>query len=151
MYTTLYPAAAVTSSRGLDRNKKDDTNTSNQNGGGSGGGLGGPNKWGHDLQNSRSTGGDSYNTNSEHPYKDKGFSICERMLYFKSKDKPDGAPHPPKVTVGGKETIICMKGSSKDRVCTNSRCKFAHIFTLEKITKWVSELNTWTLAMNGVT
>ena len=33
LYTTLYPAAAATSSRGSDRNKKDDTNTSNRNGG----------------------------------------------------------------------------------------------------------------------
>ena len=44
-----------------------------------------------------------------------------------------------------------MKGSSKDRVFTNSQCKFAHIFTLEKITKGMRELNTWTLAMDGVT
>ena len=52
--------------------------------------------------------------------KDKGISICDPLLYFKSKKKQDGTPHLPKVTVGGKETIICMKGSSKDRVCTNS-------------------------------
>ena len=64
------------------------------------------------------------------------------MPYFKYKDKPEGAPDPSKVKVGGKETIICMKGSSKDRVCTNNRCKFAHIFTLEKIIKGGSKLNT---------
>ena len=72
------------------------------------------------------------------------------MPYFKSEKKPDGTPHPPKVPVGSKETIICMKGSSKDRVCTNSRCTFAHIFSLENITKGVGELNTWTLATDGV-
>lgn len=119
LYTTLYLAAAAMSSRGSDRNKKDDANTSNRNSGGSGGGLGGPNKGDHDLRNSCSIGGDSHNLNSDNPHKDKGIFICERMPYFKSKDKPDGALHPPKVTVDGKETIICMKGSSKDQVCTN--------------------------------
>ena len=72
------------------------------------------------------------------------------MPSFKSANNPDGKPHPPKVTVGGKETQICVKGSSKDRICTNDKCKFAHIFSLEKITKGVSELNTWTLATDGV-
>ena len=116
LYTTLYPAAAAaTSSRGSDRTKRDEANTSNRNDGESGGGLGEPNKGGHDLWNSRSTGGDSYNKNSDNPHKDKGIFICERMPYFKSKNKLDGAPHPPKVTVDGKETIICMKRSSKHR------------------------------------
>ena len=72
------------------------------------------------------------------------------MPFFKSKDKPDGAPHPPKVTVGGKEMIVCMKGSSKDRVCPNNCCTFAHIFSFNTIEKGVSDLNTWTLAMDGV-
>ena len=72
------------------------------------------------------------------------------MPHFKSKDNPEGATHPPKVTVGGKEMTICMKGSSKDKVCTNNRCKFAHVFTLDTIEKGVSDLNTWTLAMDGV-
>ena len=78
LYTTLYPASAVTSSRGLDRNKKDDANTSNQNGGGSGGGSGGSNKGGHDLWNSRSTGSDSQHTNSDNSNKDKGIFICDK-------------------------------------------------------------------------
>ena len=90
-------------------------------------------------------------TNSDNPDKDKGTFICEKITYFKADKKRDGAPHLPKVTVGGKEIIICMKRSSKDKVCTNSQCKFAHIFTLKKITKGVNKLNTWTVAMNGVT
>ena len=73
------------------------------------------------------------------------------MPYFKSRDKLDGALHPPKVTVDGTEMIICMNGSSRGRVCANNRCCFAHIFTLNKITKGVSELNTWTVAMDSVT
>ena len=143
LYTAMYPPASATSGRGSDRNKhKDEATTGNQNGDSSVGGSGGANKGGHDLRNSCSTNGDSRNTNSDKSDKDKGIFICERMPYFKSMDKPDGALHPPKVTVDGKETIICMKGSSKDRACTSSRCKFAHTFTLEKITKGVSALNT---------
>ena len=78
LYTTLYPAAAARSSRGSDRTKKDEANTSNQNGGGFGGGLGALNKGGHDLWNSCSTGGDSQHTNSDNPHKDKGIFICEK-------------------------------------------------------------------------
>ena len=73
-----------------------------------------------------------------------------QIAVFISKEKTDGVPHPPKVIVGGKEVIVCMKGSSKDRVCPNKHCKFAHIFSLDKIEKGVSELNTWTLATEGV-
>ena len=40
---------------------------------------------------------------------------------------------------------ICVKGSSKDKVCTNNKCSFAHIFVLDKITKGVSKLNIWIL------
>ena len=72
------------------------------------------------------------------------------MPHFKAKVNPEGVPHPPKVTVDGKERIICMKGSSKDKVCTNKRCTFAHIFSLDTIEKGVSDLNTWTLATAGV-
>ena len=148
----LYPPAPATSSRGSDRNKnKDEANTGIRNGGGSGGGSVGANKGGHDLRNSRSTNGNSNNTNSDNPHKDKGIFICDRMPYFKSREKLDGAPHPSKVTVDGKEIIICMKGSSKGRVCANDRCRFAHIFTIDKITKGLSELNTWTVAIEGVT
>ena len=43
-----------------------------------------------------------------------------------------------------------MKGSSKDKVCTNKGCNFAHIFSLDTIEKGVSDLNMWTLAMDGV-
>ena len=32
----------------------------------------------------------------------------------------------------------------------NERCNIAHLFTIDKITKGVSELNTWTVAMDGV-
>ena len=103
LYTNLYPPAVATSSKGSDRTKKDEANTSNQNGDGSGGGLGGPNKGGHDVRNSCSTGGDSHNTNNDNPHKDKGIFICERIPYFKSKNKPDGAPHLPKVMVDGKK------------------------------------------------
>ena len=109
------------SNRGSDRTKNNDANTIDRNGGGSGRGLGGSNKGSHDLWNSRFTNGDSHNTNSDNPHKDKGIFICERMPYFKSRDKPDGAPHPPKVTVDGTEMIICMKGSSRGRVCANDR------------------------------
>ena len=31
------------------------------------------------------------------------------------------------------------------------RCQLAHLFTIDKITKGVSELNTWTVAMDCVT
>ena len=68
-----------------------------------------------------------------------------------SSNKKDGVPHPPKVTLDGKEMIICMKGSSRGKVCPKADCRFAHIFTINKITKGVSELNTWTMAMDGVT
>ena len=33
----------------------------------------------------------------------------------------------------------------------NKKCRFAHIFTLDKITKGVSELNTWLVDMDGIT
>ena len=43
-----------------------------------------------------------------------------------------------------------MKGSSKGTKCTNPRCKFEHIFVLDKIEKGVCDLNTWTLAADGI-
>ena len=72
------------------------------------------------------------------------------MPHFKAKDNPEGVPQTPKVTVDGKERIICLKGSSKDKVCTNKRCNFAHIFSLDTIDKGTGDLNTWTLATDGV-
>ena len=142
LFTTLYPPEPATSTRGSGRNKKDEANTDNRNGGGTGGRLGGSNKRGNDHQNSRSTNGDSNNTNSDNPNKDKGIFICERMPYFISKHKLDGAPHPRKVTVDRVKTVICLKGSSRGRACANEQCRFAHIFKLDKIIKGVSELNT---------
>ena len=146
LYTTLYPATAP-NNRGLDRTKNNDANTISRNGGG---GLGGSSKGGHDLCNSHSQGGDSQQTKNESPNKNKGIFIFDRLPFFKSVNDPDGMPHPPKVTVGGKEMQICVKGSSKDRVCTNDQCKLAHIFILDKITKGVSKLNTWTLDTDSV-
>ena len=148
MYRTLYPVAATTGGRVLDKTQRDGTNTSNQPGGRAGGGSGGSNK--KDLWNSRASVRDLQNTNSDNAHTDKGIFICDKMPYFKSDKNPDGQPHPPKVTVGGKEVIICMKESSKGKVCTNRRCKFEHIFILDKIEKGVSELNTWTLATEGI-
>ena len=46
--------------------------------------------------------------------------------------------------------IICMKGSSRGKVCPKAECRFAHLLTIDKITKGLSELNTWTVAMDGV-
>ena len=44
-----------------------------------------------------------------------------------------------------------MKGSSRGKVCPKADCRFAHILTIDKIIKGVSELNTWTVVMDGVT
>ena len=150
-FTTLYPPEPATSTRGSGRNKKDEANTDNQNSGGTGGGSGGSNKGGNNHQNSRSTNNDANNTNHDNPNKDKGIFICARLPYFKFKFKLDGASHQPKVTVDGVETDICMKESSRGRACANKKCHFAHIFTLDKITKGVSELNTCLVDMDGVT
>ena len=151
LYTALYLPAPARSTKGSGRNKKDEANTDNWNGDGPGGGSGGSNKGGNNHRNSHSTNGASNDINSESPNKDKGIFNCERLPYFKFREKVDGVPHPPKVRVDGVKTIICMKGSSRGQVCANNWCHFAHIFTLDKITKGVSELNTWTVAMVGVT
>ena len=82
--------------------------------------------------------------------KDKSISICDKLPYFKSATNKDGVEHPPKVTLGGREMQIYIKRSSKDRLCTNNHCSYAHIFVLDKITKDVSTLNTWTLDIDGV-
>mmetsp|Transcript_65517 Transcript_65517/g.73336 ORF Transcript_65517/g.73336 Transcript_65517/m.73336 type:complete len:89 (+) Transcript_65517:386-652(+) len=58
--------------------------------------------------------------------------------------------HTPRVTVGGKEVTIWLKGLSKNRVYVNEKCTFAHIFVLDKIINGVRELNTWALDTDGV-
>ena len=72
------------------------------------------------------------------------------MPRFISQYYTNGVPHPPKVTVDGKEVIICMKGSSRGKVCTKENCRFAHIFKMDKITKGLSELNTYLKDTNGI-
>ena len=61
-----------------------------------------------------------------------------------------GAEQPSELTVGRKSVTICLKEPNKDRVCTKDHCNFAHIFSLDKITKGVSDLNKWTTATPGV-
>ena len=141
LYTKLYPAPA-TSNRGSGRTKSNDNNTISQNGGGSGGGSGGSSRRDDDLRNSCSQSGDSELTKSESLDKNKCIFICDKLPYLKSATNLDGASNPPKVTLGHKEMQICVKGSSKDRVCTNDNCKFAHLFVLDKITKGEIKLNT---------
>ena len=120
------------------------------NSGESGGRLGGSSRRGDDNQNSCSQGGNLQHTKSESANKDKGIFILNKLSYFKSVKNPDGVSHLPKVTVGGKEAQFCVKGSSKDRVCTNNKCTFTYIFILAKITNGVSKLNTWTFDTDGV-
>ena len=43
-----------------------------------------------------------------------------------------------------------MKGSSRGKVCAKEDCGFAHIFTIDKITNGVSELNTYLKDTNGI-
>ena len=74
----------------------------------------------------------------------------DKLPYLKSERNKDGVVHPPKVTVDGKVITVCLTGSSKDKVYTNDKCFFAHIFVLESITKGVSNLNKWALGTNGV-
>ena len=148
LYKRLYPAAPTTGGRVADKTQRDSIDTSNQPGGGAGGGSGGSNK--KDLWNSRASAGDAHNKNNDNPHIDKGIFICDKLPYFQSEKNPEGQPKPPKVTVGGKEVIICMKSSSKGIMCTNRRCKFEHIFVLDKIEKGVSELNTWILPTAGI-
>ena len=62
----------------------------------------------------------------------------------------EGIDQPPKVTVNGKEVTVCFKGSSKGKVCIKDNCGFAHLFSLDKCTKGVSELNTWIVNTNSV-
>ena len=52
--------------------------------------------------------------------------------------------------MNGKEVTVCLKGSSKGKVCIKDNCGFAHLFLLDKCTKGVSELNTWIADTNGV-
>ena len=153
LYTVLYPPASAPSGRGSDRNKpRDEATTGNRTGGGggAGGGSGGASKGGHDLRTSRSANGDARNTNRDKPDKDKGIFIIDIFPYFVSKENRNGVPLPPKVTVDGKEVILCMKGSSRGKVCPKAECRFAHLLTIDKITKGLSQLNTWTVGMNGV-
>ena len=154
LYTTLFPPAPAPTGRGSEksRNKPEDA-TGNQNGGGgrggAGGGAGGADKGGH---NPRSANGDAHNANRNSPDKDKGiFIIDQHMPRFISQFYTNGVPHPPKVTVDGKEVTICIKGSSRGKVCTKENCRFAHIFNIDKITKGLSELNTYLKDTNGVT
>ena len=72
------------------------------------------------------------------------------MPHFICIKNPDGHPQPPKVTAEGKEVQICLKGSSKDKVCVNDKCTFVHIFNLGTITNGVKELNTWLSDTDGV-
>ena len=148
----------ATISRSLERTKIINTSPHNQNGGGSGGGSGGSNKQGNDNPNSRSQIVNSNQTKSDHflfeyhdsPDKDKGIFIMDKMPYFKCAKNKDSADQLPKVMVDGKEVQICLKGSSKDRVCIINIYTFAHIFVLDKITDGVSKLNTWALDIDCV-
>ena len=70
--------------------------------------------------------------------------------HFKCTTNPEGADHPPKVTVDGKEVTVCLKGSRNGKVCTRDNCNFAHLFSLDKCNKGVSELNTWIVDTDGV-
>ena len=73
-----------------------------------------------------------------------------KMPYLKFLKNKDGVDHPSKVTVDDKLVTVYLKGSSKDRVCVNKKCTFAHIFVLDKITDGVSKLNTWALDTDSV-
>ena len=95
-------------------------------------------------------GGGSHHTKNEGPNKDKGIFIVDKFPYFKCTGNKKGAVHLPKVTVDGKEMQVCLKGSSKGKVCIKDNCNFAHIFSLDKCTKGVSELNTWIADTDGV-
>ena len=148
LYKTLYPAVVSAGGGVSDKTQRNGTITNNQNGGGGGGGSGGSNK--KDTRNTRASGSDAQNANNDNANLEKGIFICDKLPYFKSDKNPEGQSKPPKVTVGGKEVIICMKGSSKGTKCTNSRCKFEHIFVLDQIDKGVGDLNTWTLAADGI-
>ena len=39
--------------------------------------------------------------------------------------------------------IVCMKSSSKDKVCPKRKCHFLHLVTLEKITKGLPAMCQW--------
>ena len=43
-----------------------------------------------------------------------------------------------------------MKGSSRGKVCAREDCSFAHLFTINKITNGVSELNTYVMDTDSV-
>ena len=74
----------------------------------------------------------------------------DKFPYFKCLGNPEGAVHLPKLTVDGKEVTVYLKGSSKGKVCSRDNCNFAHIFSLDKCTKGVSELNNWIANTDGV-
>ena len=63
------------------------------------------------------------------------------MPYFKHPQKnPDGVLLPPRLSMDGQEQVVCMKGSSKDKVCPKRKCHFLHLVTLEMITKGMPAL-----------
>ena len=107
LYTKLFPSVAP-SNRGSERGRGKDINTKNRNGGESGGSGGsgrrseGSNIRGDDNQNSSAHCVDSYHTKNKGPDKDKGILIVDTFPYSKCTTNPEGANHPPKVTVNGK-------------------------------------------------
>ena len=149
LYTKLYPPMAP-SNRGPERGKGNDININDHNDGGSGGGSGGSNKKGDDNRNSSANGGNLHHTENEGPNKDQGIFIVYKFPYFKCGKNPDGVNQPPKITVNGKEVTVCLKGSSKGKVCIKNNYGFAHLFLLDKCTKGVNKLNTWITDTNGV-
>ena len=95
-------------------------------------------------------GANSNITKSDNPDKEKGIFIMDKLPYFKSDRNKVGVDHPPKNTVDDKVVTVCIKRLSKDRVCTNEKCTFAHIFVLERITDGKSDLNKWAPVTDGV-
>ena len=72
------------------------------------------------------------------------------MPQFQSKHSQDGVPHPPKLIVGGRAQIICMKGSAENKVCTKRDCTFLHLDLLTKVTGGLQGMHDWVIKTPGV-
>ena len=62
---------------------------------------------------------------------------------FQTKHNIEEVPQLPKLTVGGRAQIICMKGSAANKDCTKRDCTFLHLDTLEKVTGGLQDMHNW--------
>lgn len=89
--------------------------------------------------------------NNNKPRQMKGiFFYPGNMPQFRSKHSQDGVPHPPKLIVGSRAQIICMKGSAENKVCTKQDCTFLHLDSLEKVTGGLQAMDGWVNKTPGV-